>query len=340
MEGLAAMNSFWQDRPTFVTGATGLVGGWLVRRLLDFGADVVCLVRDWVPQSELMRAGLIEQVKVVRGDVRDQALLERTLGEYEIDTVIHLAAQTIVGIANRNPISTFETNIGGTWALLEACRRSPRVTRIVLASSDKAYGDQEVLPYDEEMPLQGRHPYDVSKSCADLIAQTYAETYDLPVVITRCGNFYGAGDLNWNRIVPGTIRSVLRGQRPVIRSDGKSIRDYFYAEDGAAAYTLLAERMEYPAGAGSKSMSGQDKTTKNKDIENTNQTILTTPFPIYAATPNNERKSNWAHFSSRSCFSRCIISRYTRRRSNQCQPPITHNSLSFKYAINSNSISV
>ena len=257
MEGLAAMNSFWQDRPTFVTGATGLVGGWLVRRLLDFGADVVCLVRDWVPQSELMRAGLIEQVKVVRGDVRDQALLERSLGEYEIDTVIHLAAQTIVGIANRNPISTFETNIGGTWALLEACRRSPKVTRIVLASSDKAYGDQEVLPYNEEMPLQGRHPYDVSKSCADLIAQTYAETYDLPVVITRCGNFYGAGDLNWNRIVPGTIRSVLRGQRPVIRSDGKSIRDYFYAEDGAAAYTLLAERMEDSAGAEPKSVSGQ-----------------------------------------------------------------------------------
>ena len=283
------MNSFWQDRPTFVTGATGLLGGWLVRRLLDFGADVVCLARDWVPQSELIRARLIEQVKVVRGDVRDQALLERSLGEYEIDTVIHLAAQTIVGIANRNPISTFETNIGGTWALLEACRRSPKVTRIVLASSDKAYGDQEVLPYNEEMPLQGRHPYDVSKSCADLIAQTYAETYDLPVVITRCGNFYGGGDLNWNRIVPGTIRSVLRGQRPVIRSDGKSIRDYFYAEDGAAAYTLLAERMEYPAGAGSKSMSGQDKTTKNKDIENTNQTILTTPLP-YLCSDSQQRK--------------------------------------------------
>lgn len=237
------MNSFWQDRPTFVTGATGLVGGWLVRRLLNFGIDIVCLVRDWVPQSELVRTQLIEQVKVVRGDVSDQALLERTLGEYEIDTVIHLAAQTIVGIANRNPVSTFETNIGGTWTLLEACRRSPKVKRIVLASSDKAYGDQKTLPYDEEMPLQGRHPYDVSKSCADLIAQTYATTYNIPVVITRCGNFYGGGDLNWNRIVPGTIRSVLRGQRPVIRSDGKYVRDYFYVEDGAAAYTLLAERL-------------------------------------------------------------------------------------------------
>jgi CDP-glucose 4,6-dehydratase len=240
------MNSFWQDRPTFVTGATGLVGGWLVRRLLNLGADIVCLVRDWVPQSELVRTRLIEQVKVVRGDVRNQMLLERTLGEYEIDTVIHLAAQTIVGIANRNPVSTFETNIGGTWTLLEACRRSPTVKRIVLASSDKAYGEQKTLPYDEEMPLQGRHPYDVSKSCADLIAQTYATTYNLPVAITRCGNFYGGGDLNWNRIVPGTMRSVLRGQRPIIRSDGKYVRDYFYVEDGAAAYTLLAERLDDP----------------------------------------------------------------------------------------------
>lgn len=235
--------AFWQDRPVFVTGATGLVGGWLVRRLAALGAEVVCLVRDWVPQSELARAGLLERVKVVRGDVRDQALLERALGEYEIDTVFHLAAQTIVGIANRNPISTFESNIAGTWALLEACRRSPTVKQIVLASSDKAYGDHANLPYSEDTPLQGRHPYDVSKSCADLIGQSYAVTYGLPVAITRCGNFYGGGDLNWNRIVPGTIRSVLRGQRPVIRSDGSYIRDYFYVEDGAAAYILLAERL-------------------------------------------------------------------------------------------------
>lgn len=235
--------AFWQDRPVFVTGATGLVGGWLVRRLAALGTEVVCLVRDWVPQSELARAGLLERVKVVRGDVRDQALLERALGEYEIDTVFHLAAQTIVGIANRNPISTFESNIAGTWALLEACRRSPTVKQIVLASSDKAYGDHANLPYSEDTPLQGHHPYDVSKSCADLIGQSYAVTYGLPVAITRCGNFYGGGDLNWNRIVPGTIRSVLRGQRPVIRSDGSYIRDYFYVEDGAAAYILLAERL-------------------------------------------------------------------------------------------------
>ena len=237
------MSGFWQDRPTFVTGASGLVGGWLVKRLLEQGAEVTCLVRDWVPRSELAASGLLERVNVVRGDVRDQTLLERALGEYEADTVIHLAAQTIVGIANRNPVSTFETNIGGTWALLEACRRSPKVKQIVLASSDKAYGDHEKLPYGEDAPLQGTHPYDVSKSCADLVGQSYARSFELPVVITRCGNFYGGGDLNWNRIIPGTIRSVLRGQRPVIRSDGTYVRDYFYVEDGAAAYMLLAEKL-------------------------------------------------------------------------------------------------
>ena len=243
MEEMAMKVSFWQDRPTLVTGSTGLLGGWLVRRLLELGADIVCLVRDWVPQSELVHAQLVEQVKVVRGDISDQALLERILGEYEIDAVFHLAAQTIVGIANRNPISTFETNIRGTWTLLEACRRSPTVRSIVTASSDKAYGDQEQLPYSEDAPLQGRYPYDVSKSCADLLAQSYAVTYRLPVAITRCGNFYGGGDLNWNRVVPGTMRSVLRGQQPIIRSDGQYVRDYFYIEDAAAAYILLAEKL-------------------------------------------------------------------------------------------------
>jgi CDP-glucose 4,6-dehydratase len=243
MENLELKSSFWLDRPTFVTGGTGLVGSWLVRRLILAGAEVVCLVRDWVPQSELVRSSLIEQVTVVRGDICDRDLLERILGEYEVDTVIHLAAQTIVTIANRNPISTFETNIAGTWNLLEACRRSPRIGQVVIASSDKAYGDQEILPYNESTPLQGRHPYDVSKSTADMIAQTYAVSFNLPVVVTRCGNFFGGGDLNWNRLVPGTIRSVIRGQRPVIRSDGKFVRDYFYVEDGAAAYMLLAEQL-------------------------------------------------------------------------------------------------
>jgi CDP-glucose 4,6-dehydratase len=239
--GAAVTTSFWADRPTLLTGATGLVGAWTLRRLVEAGADVVCLVRDWVPGSEAVRSGLLEGAMVARGDVRDRDVIERVLGEYEVDTVLHLAAQTIVGIANRNPVSTFETNVAGTWAVMEACRRSPRVEQVVLASSDKAYGEQPQLPYREDTPLEGRHPYDVSKSCADLIATSYAVTYDLPVVITRCGNFFGGGDLNWNRIVPGTIRSVLRGQHPVIRSDGSLVRDYFYVEDGAAAYMQLAE---------------------------------------------------------------------------------------------------
>lgn len=235
--------SFWQNRPVLVTGATGLVGSWLLRRLFESGADIVCMVRDWVPQSEAVTSGLLEKVRVVRGDIRDQACLERTLGEYEIETVFHLAAQTIVNVANRNPISTFESNIQGTWTLLEACRHCPPVKQIIIASSDKAYGDNDQLPYHEDMPLQGCHPYDVSKSCADLIARCYATSYGLPVAVTRCGNFYGGGDLNWNRLVPGTIRSVLFGQNPVLRSDGSFIRDYLYVEDGAAAYILLAERL-------------------------------------------------------------------------------------------------
>jgi CDP-glucose 4,6-dehydratase len=226
-----------------VTGATGLVGSWLVERLVAAGADVVCLVRDWIPGSELVRSGMLERVKVVRGDIRDEVTIERTLGEYEVDTVFHLAAQTIVGIANRNPISTFESNIAGTWKVMESCRRSPKVRQIVVASSDKAYGDQDTLPYIETTPLQGSHPYDVSKSCADLISRTYAISYGLPVAITRCGNFFGGGDLNWNRIIPGTIRSILRGQAPIIRSNGDYIRDYFYVEDGVAAYMLLAEKL-------------------------------------------------------------------------------------------------
>lgn len=235
--------TFWLDRPTFVTGATGLVGGWTVKRLLEHGADVICLVRDDVPHSMLMRDGLCHHVKTVRGDITDRDLIERALNEYEIDTIIHLAAQTLVPVANRNPASTFESNVRGTWQLLEAARRTPTVNAIVLASSDKAYGSQPTQPYNEAMPLQGIYPYDCSKSCSDLIGQSYAKSFDMPVAITRCGNFYGGGDLNWNRLVPGTIRSVLRGHPPVIRSDGSFIRDYFYVEDGAAAYMHLAQQL-------------------------------------------------------------------------------------------------
>lgn len=235
--------AFWQDRPTLVTGGTGFLGSRLVQRLVRDGAQVVCQVRDWVPESELVRSRTIDRVRIVRGDVRDRECLERTLGEFEITTVIHLAGQAIAGIANRNPISTFETNIGGTWTLLEACRRTPTIKAIVVASSDKAYGAHGQLPYREDHALNGRHPYDVSKSCADLIAQAYAATYGLPVAITRCGNFYGGGDLNFNRIVPGTIRSVLRGERPIIRSDGLYVRDYLHVDDGVEAHVLLARRL-------------------------------------------------------------------------------------------------
>jgi CDP-glucose 4,6-dehydratase len=214
-----------------------------VPALVSYSADVVALARDWVPESQLIRDAVLDRVTVVRGDVRDQPLLERVLGEYEVATVIHLAAQTIVPIANRNPVSTFETNIAGTWALLEACRRSPTVKQIVLASSDKAYGESLALPYRETMPLDAVHPYDVSKACADLLGRSYARTWGLPVAITRCGNFFGGGDLNWNRVVSGTIRSVLRSERPMIRSDGTPVRDYIYVEDAVSAYLVLAERL-------------------------------------------------------------------------------------------------
>src|ERR1019366_2147179 len=222
------MNSFWRDRSVFVTGATGLLGSWLVSQLLDADSRVVCLVRE-VPKSERVQNRRIEQVNTVRGDITDRDLLERALGEYEVDVVFHVAAQAIVATANRDPVPTFSTNIQGTWNLLEACRRSPKVSSIVVASSDKAYGDQQHLPYTEAMPLLGRHPY--------------AASYNLPVAVTRCGNFYGGGDLNWNRVVPGTIRSVIRGERPIIRSDGNFVRDYIYIEDAAAAYMILAERL-------------------------------------------------------------------------------------------------
>lgn len=238
------MSFSWKNRNVFVTGITGFLGSHLAKELVNRGANVVGLVRDSIPQSFIYEGNEIKNIKIVSGKLEDLALLERALGEYEIDTVFHVAAQAIVGVANRNPISTFEANIQGTWNLLEACRKSPLVKRIIVASSDKAYGDQEKLPYDETMPLHGQHPYDVSKSCTDLIAQTYFKSYGLPVCITRCGNLYGSGDLNFNRIIPQTIRSILNGEKPVIRSNGTLIRDYFYVEDAVNAYILLAEKIE------------------------------------------------------------------------------------------------
>jgi CDP-glucose 4,6-dehydratase len=234
-------DSFWRDRNVLVTGGTGLLGSWLAEALLAREAHVVGIIRDRVPRSRLVSDRVIERIDVVWGAVEDCLLVERALNEYEIQTVFHLAAQTIVGIANRDPLSTFESNIRGTWSVLEACRRVPTVGQIVVASSDKAYGEHAGLPYSETHALRGRHPYDVSKSCADLIAQAYWQTFGLPVAVTRCGNLFGGGDLNWNRIVPGTIRSVIRGEPPVIRSDGNYLRDYLYVEDAVHAYLLLAE---------------------------------------------------------------------------------------------------
>lgn len=239
-----ANKNFWINRNVFVTGCTGFLGSYLVQELLDRGANVTGLMRDWVADSKLIAEGCDKKINIVKGSLEDLQLLERIMGEYEIETVFHIAAQAIVGIANRNPVSTFKTNIEGTWNVLEACRRTPTIKQVIVASSDKAYGDQEKLPYDETMPLQGKHPYDVSKSCTDLLAQAYYQTYKLPVCITRCGNLYGGGDLNFNRIIPQTIQSILYGKAPEIRSDGTFIRDYFYVEDAVFAYLLLAENME------------------------------------------------------------------------------------------------
>ena len=235
----------WAGRNVFVSGASGLLGSALVEELCERGAAVTCLVRDWVPAARLFSEGLSERANLVRGSLEDVESDLRALNEYEIDTVFHLGAQTIVGTASRSPLSTFESNIKGTWVLLEACRQVPKlVKRVLVASSDKAYGAHEVLPYTEEAPLVGRYPYDVSKSCTDLIAQSYFHSFGLPVVVTRCGNLYGPGDLNWNRLVPGTIRSALQGERPIVRSDGTLVRDYFYVRDAVEAYLLLAEQLE------------------------------------------------------------------------------------------------
>jgi CDP-glucose 4,6-dehydratase len=236
--------AFWTERRVFVTGCTGFLGSWLTERLVELGATVFGLVRDIPGRTPCTPDLNAMGVSFVHGRLEDQPLLQRALNEDEIDTVFHLGAQPIVGTANRDPLSTFEANIRGSYNLLEACRRVSTVRCVVVASSDKAYGTQKTLPYDETMPLQGNHPYDCTKSCTDLLAATYHNTYALPVCVTRCGNFYGGRDLNFNRIVPGTIRSILADQRPIIRSDGTLVRDYIYVRDVVAAYIELAQKME------------------------------------------------------------------------------------------------
>jgi len=244
MEDMVNKMDDWKDKNVFITGATGMLGSWLVKKLLDEKANITILKRDHVPNSELELSGAVNRVNIVRGSLEEYWTVERALNEYEIDTCFHLAAQAIVQTANRSPLPTFEANVRGTWNLLEALRNSSLVKRIVISTSDKAYGDNEKLPYTEDTPLQGRHPYDASKSCCDIIAQAYAHTYKLPIGIARCGNIYGGGDLNFNRLIPGTIRSVLNGERPVIRSDGTFVRDYFYVEDAVDAFMKLAEALD------------------------------------------------------------------------------------------------
>ena len=248
MEGVVRMSArtdgFWARRRVFVTGCTGLLGSWLSDRLVEEGADVVGLVRDSVPHSNFHRLRLPERMSLVQGDLVDYAVLERTLAEYEIEAVFHIAAQTIVPIANRTPLSTFESNIKGTWNLLEAARRHPLLGRFVFSSSDKSYGTHERLPYDETAELRACHPYDVSKACGDMLAVTYHRTWGLPVGISRCANLFGGGDLNFNRIVPGTIRSALHGERPVIRSDGTLVRDYFFVKDAVDGLLALAQALD------------------------------------------------------------------------------------------------
>lgn len=265
----------WSDRRVFVTGATGIVGAWLARRLLAEGAQVVALVRDWDPQSDLIRSGDINRVTAVHGCLEDAAALERAISCHGIDAVFHLGAQAIVTTAMRSPLATFETNIRGTYNVLEACRvHRALVSSVVVASSDKAYGQAATLPYREDMPLEGRHPYDVSKSCADLIALSYAAAYDLPVAVARCGNVYGGGDLHWSRIVPGTIRSLWRGEAPVIRSDGRFTRDYIYVEDVVNGYLQLAGRVAEPGVRGEAFNFGPGVPTSVLDITGRLQRLM------------------------------------------------------------------
>ena len=242
------MSSFWNGRTAFITGATGFVGANLAAELVAQGANVVCLQRDEVQPNSLDLLGLRDKVTVINGSVDDLPLMSRILNEYEIDAVFHLAAQALVGAANRSPVSTFESNIRGTYLLLEACRNSGTVKRVIVASSDKAYGSHDELPYSEDFKLNAVFPYDVSKACTDLISQSFAHTFDLPVAVTRSANIYGPADVNLSRIIPGTILSVFKGERPIIRSDGTPVRDFIFTDDIVAGYLLLAENIDLANG--------------------------------------------------------------------------------------------
>jgi CDP-glucose 4,6-dehydratase len=282
----------WPERRVLVTGATGIVGSHLCAALLERGAYVVAFVRDDDPLSSFYRDGIAPRCAIVRGELQRYEDCARAINAHDIDIVFHLGAQTLVGTALRDPLETFESNIRGTYNLLDAARRFKDLLRaVIVASSDKAYGDSDVLPYTESMPLAGRHPYDVSKSCTDMLATCYAESYGLPLAIARCGNIYGSGDLNWSRIVPGTIRSLLAGQRPVLRSDGKSIRDYIYVADVVGAYLALAENMDNAAVRGEAFNFSPETKVDVFEIVRTISTLLESDLePIVLGTATHEIK--------------------------------------------------
>lgn len=239
------MAGYFNGKKVFITGASGFIGSWLTKSLLDKNAELVCLLRDSDPNSMFFTDGLDKKVTIVHSSLEEFRSIERAINEYEPEVAIHLGAQAIVGIANKSPVGTFDSNIMGTWNLLEACRLHQKTIKsIVVASSDKAYGEQKVLPYTEESPLLADNPYDVSKACADMLARSYAKTYGMPITISRCGNFFGGADQNFSRLVPGTIKSAYYNEAPVIRSDGRYIRDYIYVKDAVAAYEILAEKTE------------------------------------------------------------------------------------------------
>lgn len=236
------MADSWKGKKVLVTGANGFVGSWVTEALVNSGASVVALIRDSIPNSNLNISGTVKKISIMNGSLTDLKLVERAFNEYEVNTVFHLAAQAIVGVANRSPISTFESNIMGTWNILEACRTSKNFEKIIIASSDKAYGDQEKLPYTEDAPLMGTYPYDASKACSEIIARSYSKTYGLKTSIARCANIYGGGDLNMSRLIPDMMTSLLQNKPLIIRSDGKMERDYIYVKDAVNAYLLLAEK--------------------------------------------------------------------------------------------------
>ena len=285
--------TFYKGRSVFITGATGLLGSWLTKRLVDLGADVVILVRDWQPKSELLHNGYYDKVKRVSGDIRDYYLIKRILAEYEVRSVFHLAAQTIVAIANHDPVGTLDQNITGTAQVLEACRGVQTVDHIVVASSDKAYGDSPILPYTEDMALNGRHPYDVSKSCSDLVSLMYEHTYNLPVAVTRCGNLYGGGDLNFSRLIPKTIKRLLEKQPPIVYGDGSMLRDYTYVEDAVDAYLTIGMK----GCRGAYNVAGGEVKTIMQVVTRINELMETNIEPIITGGKTPEIESQWLDIS-------------------------------------------